>query len=548
MRLVTAQQMRECDRRTIAGEGGLTPMPSRELMERAGWGIYAALCQHFAHLGQRAILVFCGPGNNGGDGFVVARHLHAAGRAPCVLLIGGTDRMSADAAEQTRAYRAAGGRMRVIGSEDRLEAEVAAELRPSGRFPPLVLDALLGTGSRGEPQGLIGAAVHSIRRMRAERGAEVLAVDLPTGMEADTGRVPGEAVEADLTVTMAFLKVGFLFHPGRAHVGRVRVVDIGIPGVVADRIGTSLWSMTRGDVRALLPHRAPDAYKSRVGRILVVGGSPGLTGAPSLAGLAAQRTGSGLITLALPAGLNLALEAKLTEVMTLPCPETAGGSLSLAAEGRIAGWIERTDVWALGPGLGADEESIALVRRLAAQFPGPVVVDADGLRAFSGADCPRPAGAPPAVLTPHPGEMARLLGEGHEAPAGPPYETARRYAQARGCVLVLKGAPTVVAEPGGEVWVNPTGNAGLATGGSGDVLTGIIASLLGQGLGPAEAARVGVYLHGAAADRLAETRGVIGYAPTDLIEMLPGTLQALSGLPPCRPNEIWTDAAGFSVP
>jgi NAD(P)H-hydrate epimerase len=315
--------------------------------------------------------------------------------------------------------------------------------------------------------------------------------------------------------------VGFFFYPGRQHLGKLVVVDIGIPPSVAEDVGLPFALMTKAAARELLPHRAPDAHKGRVGRILIVGGSPGLTGAPALAGMAALRSGAGLITAAVPVGLNLALEAKLTEVMTLPCPQTEAGGLNLPAEEAILARAETTDVWVLGPGLGREEPALALARKLIGKLPGPAVIDADALFALGEGDWWRPAGSPPPILTPHPGEMARLLGTAGQRLGGPPYEVAQRYARERKCILVLKGAPTVVASPEGHVWINHNGNAGLATGGSGDALTGIIAALLGQGLAPAEAARLGVFLHGEAADRARGRWGLAGLTPTDVIAALP---------------------------
>ena len=545
MRLATSEQMRECDRRTIAGERAGGPVPGRELMERAGWGVFAALRQHFDHLSRRAIIIFCGPGNNGGDGFVVARLLREAGLAPTVVLASGAARLSADAAEQLALFRASGGSPRDGSTPEACARAVRMEARAASAHPPLLIDALLGTGSKGAPRGALLDAVSWIERLRGERGATVAAIDLPTGVDGDSGATPGEAVHADLTVTMAFVKPGLLFYPGRALAGRVRVVDIGIPEAVADDVGLHMSFLTGEEASALIPRRAPDAYKSLVGRILIVGGSPGLTGAPSMAALAAQRTGSGLITIALPAALNAPIEAKLTEIMTLPCPETSRGGLSITGEEALIARAQRTDVWALGPGLGREEESLELIRRLAARFPGPIVIDADGLTAFRGRAEIRPAGLPHAVLTPHPGEMAALL-EGQATDAHP-CDTARAYAVSRRSVLVLKGAPTVIASPDGRVWVNPTGNPGLATGGSGDALTGIIASLLGQGLSPAEAARLGVYLHGESADRVAATRGRFGYSPLDVISAMPETIQAVSGQALARPNEAWISASALRL-
>ncbi len=528
MKLITSLQMRECDRRAIAGENLPAPIPGPVLMERAGWGAYAAVRQRFDRLAQRPILVFCGRGNNGGDGLVLARLLALDRRDALAVLAAEPAQLSADARRQCERLIAAGGRIAAPAGPAELERCLAGELRAASRLDPLIIDALLGTGSRGAPQGLIGACVAWINRAREERGARVVAVDLPTGVDADTGEVPGEAVRADLTVTMAYAKVGFCFYPARGHVGRLQVVDIGLPPSVADDVGLPLAQMDAAEAGALLPVRAADAHKGRVGRLFILGGSPGLTGAPSLTALAALRAGAGLVTIGLPAGLNAALEAKLTEVMTLPLPQSSLGGLVPEAEGEILARRAITDVWVVGPGLGREPGALALARAVVRHAPGSMVVDADGLSALSGGvEWWRPEDGPPAVLTPHPGEMARLLGQEVPAPGVPAWETAAAYARARRCVLVLKGAPTVVAAPDGRVWINPTGNAGMATGGTGDALTGVIAALLGQGLEPVDAARMGVYLHGHAGDLAGEAAGPVGLLPTDLIAALPRAWQRL---------------------
>lgn len=529
MKLITSLQMRECDRRTIAGENLPAPTLGLVLMERAGWGIYAALRQQFDRLAQRPILVFCGRGNNGGDGLVVARLLALDRRDALVVLTAGPAQLSADARAQYERLVAVGGRILELAGPDDLERCLARELRSASRLSPLVIDALLGTGSRGAPQGLIGACVGWINRARKERGARVVAVDLPTGVDADTGEVPGEAVRADLTVTMAYAKVGFCHFPARDYVGRWRVVDIGIPPSVEADVGLPVAQMDAAEAGALLPARSGDAHKGRVGRILILGGSPGLTGAPSLTALAALRAGAGLVTIGLPAGLNCALEAKLTEVMTLPLAQSAQGSLAPEAEGDILARRAATDVWVVGPGLGRDPGALALARAVIRHAPGPMVVDADGLYALGdGVAWWRPEDSPPAVLTPHPGEMARLLGKEPPAPGAPAWETAVAFARAHRCVLVLKGAPTVVASPAGQAWINPTGNPSMATGGTGDALTGVIAALMGQGLGPIDAARLGVYLHGHAGDLAAQVAGPVGLLPTDIIAALPRAWRLLS--------------------
>ncbi len=536
MKLVTSLQMKECDRRTIAGENLPAPTEGLILMERAGWGIFVALEQHFTHLAQRPILILCGRGNNGGDGLVLARLLHERGLQPRAWLLADPAALSSDAAVQADRCWALGCPVEVLADAEAVAERLASELRTATRYPPLVVDALLGTGSRGAPRGVIGAAVSMIEHLRAEHEAEILAVDLPTGVNADTGEVEGEAVRAEVTVTMAYMKVGFVLHPARSYLGRVRVVDIGIPPDVEEDVGLPISLLTAREASRLRPARAPQAHKGQVGRVLITGGSPGLSGAPALAAEAALRTGSGLVTVAVPEGLNVALEAKLTEAMTLPCPETPTGGLSMAAAETVLGRRSTTDVWVIGPGLGRQADSLALARHLVGKAHGPLVVDADGLTALAeGTSWWRHEEDPPPVLTPHPGEMARLLGCDRLSANDRPWEIALRYAAEKRCVLVLKGAPTFVASPDGEVTINPTGNAGMATGGSGDALTGVIASLLGQGLGPAEAARLGVYLHGHAGDRALARTGPAGLLPRDLIEALPDAWRDLDDPSRLRP-------------
>ncbi len=543
MKLITSEQMRECDRRTIEGIGLEGPTDGLVLMERAGWGIFTALRRHFDALAQRPILIFCGRGNNGGDGLVVASLLEECRLHPEVVLLAEEGALSPDARVQWKRYTALNGRRRIVTDPEQLEATVEQILRGHRSHPPLVVDGLLGTGARGAPRGLIGAGVFVIGALRAEVGAEVLAIDLPTGVDADTGQVPGEAVEADVTVTMAYAKAGFFAYPGRSYVGRLHVADIGIPRSVERDVGLHLNLTTAEDLLVLLPRRGADTHKGREGRLLIVGGSPGLTGAPSLAARAALRSGAGLVTLAIPESLNPILEGKLTEAMTQPCPETAAGGLDTTAIERITEREALTDVYVLGPGMGREQETQRLVAEMLARVPGPLLVDADGLFALSQIPWQRPASEPPPVLTPHPGEMSRLekfeasmeagmeegsLDTGPEAQT--PWDRAASYARARRCVLVLKGAPTVIADPGGSVWINPTGNAGLATGGSGDALTGVIAALMGQHRDPLSAARAGVFLHGLAADLAVQTYGEAGLVPSDVIASLPAAWEKVSAL------------------
>jgi NAD(P)H-hydrate epimerase len=510
MLVVTPEQMQTLDGRTI--QGG-TPGPV--LMQRAGLGIALAMWRHIPRFGARPILILCGPGNNGGDGFVAARLFRERGLRPEVVLLGALESLRGDAPQACEKYLAAGGKvLTCLGEGDLL----AVERQWSVRREAVVVDALLGTGTRGAPRGIIASGVQMIERLRSDASASVVAVDTPTGVDASSGEVPGDAVTAEMTVTMAFPKSGFFFYPGRSYVGRLIPVDIGIPEPPAGEF--PLGALLGPEARSILPGRRPEAHKGDVGRVVIVGGSSGLTGAVSLAGDAAVASGSGLVTAAIPAGLNTILEVKLTEAMTFPLPETDRGYLSpesaTALRESDPGW----DAWALGPGLGRYPEAPELMGRLFTEVQKPVVVDADGLNALSDAEWPERHG-PPAVLTPHPGEMARLVKSSVKDVCSRPIEVTLALAQERNCVVVLKGAPTLIADPLGRVSINPTGNPGMATGGMGDVLTGIIAALLGQGLSPWDAARLGVYIHGYAGDLAALERGWLSLKAGDLIEWLP---------------------------
>lgn len=518
MRLVTAGQMRAMDEATIRGGHA----SGETLMERAGTGVAAALEARYGPVLALRVLVLCGTGNNGGDGFVAARALAARGARVSVALVGPRARVRGDAATHLGRLERGGIPAAELDSEAALERLVASADRWD-----FALDALLGTGTRGEPEGLPAAAVQALRELD-ERGTRVVAVDLPTGMDPDTGAIARRAVRADLTVTFGAPKRGHYLYPGRAFTGTLEVVDIGL--VAGPDEGPALEVATEAAMAALLPERDPRAHKGSTGRVVLVGGSAGLTGAIALAARAATRAGAGYVRCCVPASLHDVLAVKLTEEMPVPCAQTPARALSLEAMGTVVAAVEHADAVVLGSGLSREQPAAELARRLVTSRTRPMVLDADGLNAFEGR--PELAGDParPLVLTPHLGEMSRLTGR-----AAPEIEAARidvaiEWASRWNAVVVLKGAPTVIASPGGAATVNPTGNPGLASAGTGDVLSGIIGALLAQRLAPYDAARLGAFVHGAAGDRAAVRRGVLGMSAGDLLETLPETLSALSGV------------------
>jgi NAD(P)H-hydrate epimerase len=492
-------------------------------MERAGAGVVEAMERRYGSLLGLRVLVLCGTGNNGGDGFVAARWLAARGAMPVVGILGDATRIQGDALLNLARLNDIDLPARPVDSDDALAALIAEK---DGW--DMALDALLGTGAHGRPEGLVAAGVQALRELD-ERGTRVVAVDVPTGVDPDRGTIARRAVRADLTVTFGAPKRGHYLYPGRAFVGELEVVDIGLAphAVTAAAVPVSL--ATPVAMADLLPLRDPRAHKTSVGRVLVTGGSPGLTGAVTLAARGALRAGAGYVRCAVPAGLADVLAVKLTEAMPLACPETVDRTLSTAALARVLELAQSADVMALGSGLSRDAESAELARRLVRDAPCPLVVDADALNALAA----EPAslgrrGVSDRVFTPHVGEMARLTGLGAEEIEADRIDVARRFAERWQAVVVLKGAPTVIASPAGPAIVNPTGNPGLATAGTGDVLTGVIAALLAQGLAPLDAAGLGVYVHGMAGDLAAAERGQLGMIAGDVAEMLPQALLALT--------------------
>jgi NAD(P)H-hydrate epimerase len=503
--LVTAAEMRALDRHTIETLG----VPGALLMELAGAAV-AREAEALRAPAGGAVWIFCGPGSNGGDGLVAARQLHLRGVPVRVVAVADPAAWRGDAGDNARRLRALG----VPVHADDAAPEAGAVL----------VDAIFGTGLAREIDGPAAAA---IRRIRSARPAcRVLAVDLPSGLDADTGQPHGDAVEADVTVTIGLPKLGLALEPGRSLAGRVVVARIGIadpaPGLAC---AAELW--TRAGAARRRPARPRDGHKGRFGHVLVVAGSEGKTGAAALAGLGAARAGAGLVTLACPERTLPVLAARQAEWMTAPVPEAPGGCFGRQAEKPVLELAAARDVVALGPGVGRGEETRKFVRAVARALANPLVLDADGLVAFEGALAELRTRTVPTILTPHPGEAALLLGATPAAVNADRALAARRLAAETGALVVLKGAATVIAEPSGSLLVNPTGGPALASGGTGDVLTGVIAGFLAQGLAPRDAAGLGVFVHGAAADRLSERHGPAGVLAGEVAGALPDALRAL---------------------
>jgi hydroxyethylthiazole kinase-like uncharacterized protein yjeF len=513
LRLVTVEAMRAMDRRAVERYG----IPVRALMEAAG----AALAREALDLrgaGPGPALFLCGGGNNGGDGLAAARHLLARGVPAEVLLWSAPERLGDEPGANWNALRLMGARAEAVPGV--VPPDLAGRLAAAG----VVVDCRVGVGVRGRLRAPLDAVVEAV----AACGRPVLAADIPSGCDADGGPIEGPCVPAVRTICFGAAKYGCLVHPGAVFAGEVRVDPIGIPPEPAG--GPPAIVLTeKADAAAGVPRRTPDGHKGTFGRVVVVGGSVGFAGAPAMAAQAALAAGAGLVILAVPEPLAVPLAAKLTEVMVRALPADRGG-FAASAGGALLDLAAGADVLVLGPGLGRGPAAAGVVAALLGDFGGPIVLDADGLNAATPAMVAGAAGS--VVLTPHPGEMARFLGLKAAQVTADRLETVRRAASEAKAVAVLKGARTLVAEPAGRVWVNPTGNDGMATAGSGDVLSGVVAALLAQGAEPAEGTVAAVYLHGVAGDCAAERLGRRSLLAGDLITALPEAFLRI--LPPSQ--------------
>jgi len=507
VKLVTASEMRELERRAVQEAG----LPTLLLMEHAGRAVAHVTWKVLRERGGTRVAVVCGKGNNGGDGLCAARHLANAGLSVRVYLLARDQDLEGDAATNLRALRAAGVEVdNVVGAVD-------TALRAVGASADVVVDAIFGTGFRGSPMGLAARAIEAIN----DCGLPVVAVDVPSGLDADTGRVEGPCVRARVTVTMGLPKVGLLVYPGAAYCGEVVVADLGLPRrMVLDDPSISTEVATASQVARLLPPRAPDTHKGTYGRVLLVAGSARFPGAPKLAALGALRSGAGLVRLLVPASIFPAVAASALEFMPAALPDS-DGALDESALDPLMEFAQDADVVAVGPGLSTAAGVARVVRGLLEACDRPLVLDADALNVLRGQYGVLQQARAPVVITPHPGELARLLGVPTSDVQRARLEVARSTARLARAVTLLKGARTVVASPEGRVVVNPTGNPGMASGGMGDVLTGAVAALLAQGLVPFDAAWVAAYLHGLAADLLAEERGDRGLLAHDVADRIP---------------------------
>ena len=503
MKVVTPEQMREIDRRAILEDG----IPAGVLMERAGAAVAAqAINLLFSGRLPHRVAVVAGVGNNGGDALAAARLLQRRGVLVRVFLLSSLDRLSSESAASFKRLLASGVRPVVLDPSglDDLDYEFSRS--------DLIVDGIFGTGFRGPARGLAATVISMINRALVP----VLAIDIPSGLEGEWGRAQGEAVRADLTVAIGLPKTGLFRGAGIDHAGRVSVAEIGFPARLIESVLSDLNLLTREEMARLIPPRPSLSHKGDWGHVLVLAGSGRMPGAAELCARACLRAGAGLVTVGMAAGLHPRLSASFPEALPLPLPTDDRGQLSCDAVEEALNF-KRASLIAIGPGLGIDNGTTALVRTLVEKSELPMVIDADALNILA-ADLEVLKRSPaPRVLTPHLGEMVRLVQLAPDEVKARREEVTADFARKWGVVMVLKGAATLIAAPEGEIWINSTGNSGMGTAGSGDVLTGLIAGFLAQGLSSLDAARLGVYAHGLAGDLAAAQQGRISLIASDLL-------------------------------
>jgi hydroxyethylthiazole kinase-like uncharacterized protein yjeF len=512
MKLVTAEQMRGLDNTAINNFN----VSSLELMENAGSRTVEVMLEKYGDPMGRTVVVFAGPGNNGGDGMAIARLLAAKLARPVVFLLVPVDKLKGDSAVNYSRLLDLPVKTIEITSEEELRT---ASIILSQCWA--VVDGLFGTGLTRPITGIFAAAV----KIMNEALCPVIAVDMPSGLNADNGEILGSCVQADITVTFGQAKIGQVIHPGREYTGLLEVVDIGIPDTAVIEADIRLELLEK-KVGRWLPARIPMAHKGSYGHLLIVAGSLGKSGAAMLCGVGGLRVGTGLVTLCIPYELNQVVEASLWEAMTVPLRSTARGILSIEDYTIIKESLQGKDALVIGPGLGTADETAELIIKLYCESEIPLLVDADGLNILAAdrALLKEPAG--PRILTPHPGEMSRLTGMATQSIMKNRVAITQDFAAKHNVFVVLKGADTLVCDPRGYTAINPTGNPGMATGGMGDVLSGIIGGFLAQGLSPWEASCLGVYSHGLAGDRLAEETAA-GYLASEVADQIPFVLEDL---------------------
>ena len=516
MFLVTASQMQDMDKQTIESFG----IPGLVLMENAGRGAVEILLKKFKGIKTKKIAVIAGRGNNGGDGFVIARYLMEKGILVNTFLLSSKEKVKGDAKVNMGLAQKLCDRSRTCSIIEIPDTDTFKEQKSRILHHDLFIDAILGTGLNSDVRGFFKDAIELINSSQRP----VFSVDIPSGLHSDTGQPLGIAVKADATATFAFAKAGQLLYPGNTYTGDLEVIDIGIPDFIAREKNIQLSLMEKNNIAACFSPRGFQSHKGSFGHLLVIAGSAGKTGAAALCANAAMRCGTGLVTLGVAKSLNKSIEPQVTEPMTHPLPEKENGFLSDNCFDDIQTLLKEKQALALGPGLGTRKPTKKLVEKLIEKSDVPLIIDADAINCIAQNPEILKKKKSPAILTPHPGEMARLCNMTTRDIQADRIGIASQFAKTYDIILVLKGAQTVISFPDGRSAICPTGNPGMASGGMGDVLTGMIAGFCAQGFSPENASLAGVYIHGMCADILAKDIGAFGFVATDMIQMIPKTI------------------------
>ena len=513
MLLVTAKQMQEMDKQAIESYD----IPGLVLMENAGRGSFDFLLKKFKNIKPKKVAVFAGRGNNGGDGFVIARYLMEKDIAVTCFLLSAKNRVQGDAKINLDL---------AIKLCDKSENSQIIEIPDADAFKKyktritrhdLFIDAILGTGLNSNVKGLFKDVIELINSGRQP----VFSIDIPSGLNSDTGRPLGVAVKADATATFAFAKAGHVIYPGNIYTGKLKIIDIGIPDSIAKEKNIKLSLMEKNRITSFFNPRKFQSHKGSYGHLLIIAGSKGKTGAAGLCANAAMRCGTGLVSLGIAKSLNKIIEPMVMEPMTFPLPEKEKGYLSDNCFDEIQTLLKGKQALAVGPGIGTKKGTIKLVHHLVEKSDVPLIIDADALNCIAQNLEILKTKKAAAILTPHPGEMARLCNMTTSDVQQNRLEIASNFAQKYNSVLILKGAQTIVTFPDGKIFINPTGNPGMASGGMGDVLTGMIAGFCAQGFSPENASLAAVFIHGMCGDILAENIGGFGFLATDMVEIIP---------------------------
>ena len=535
MKIVDSDTMRLLDETAIKRYG----IPGLVLMENAGRGVAKIIERHFGGLtgggkplpyeGKR-VSIFAGKGNNGGDGFVVARHLLNKGFNVCVYLLTRPQDVKGDAKVNMAIWEKMGGEVIEILSMRGIE-----KYKSNIKHSNFIVDAIFGTGLSADVKGIQKDVIGFMNSLNKS----VVSIDIPSGLDASNGRILGDCVKATITATMAIPKIGLLVYPGVDYAGKVDVVDIGMPRELLEDKKIPWELLDNEGIRKLLKPRHGDTHKGSFGHVFVLAGSVGKTGAAAMTSCGAMRSGAGLVTLGIPKSLNPIMARKLTEVMTLPLPESPqvpplqkggkggfSGILGYEAIENIMSFMRDKRVGVIGPGLTAAEPVRKLVSKIILESRIPLVIDADGVNCLAGDVAILKKAKAPIVITPHPGEMARLVDMTTKDIQEGRIGIASEFAKENEVIVVLKGARTIIAEPSGRIYINPTGNPGMATAGTGDILSGMVGGFIAQGYTPLDAANIAVYLHGLAADEVAKKKGQIGMIATDILNILPTVINS----------------------